>query len=223
VPAVIWWQTADALFAGVSAWAITLIVLASGRADARADLYALAGGLLFCITAFLSYGLVVLALIPAVVCIARRRARPLFLAALGAVPVFAIFAAMGFSWFAGFVATRHQYWTGVAIHRPYSYFLLADIALLAIAVGPAVAVALPRVRDRKTWLLVGSILGVVALADLSGMSKAEVERIWLPFVPWLVLATGAFATHCRARLVRRLLALQAACTLIVAVTVWSQW
>ena len=26
---------------------------------------------------------------------------------------------------------------------------------------------------------------MVVLADLSGMSKAEVERIWLPFVPWL--------------------------------------
>lgn len=223
VPAVIWWQTADALFAGVSAWAITMIVLASGRADPRADLWALAGGLLFGITAFLSYGLVLLALIPTVVCLVRRRARPLLVAALGAAPVFAVFAAMGFSWFAGFVATRHQYWTGVAIHRPYSYFLFADVALLAIAVGPAVAVALPRLHDRNAWLLVGSILAVVALADVSGMSKAEVERIWLPFVPWLVLATGAFATSGGARVVRRLLAMQAACTLVVAVTVWSQW
>ncbi len=31
------------------------------------------------------------------------------------------------------------------------------------------------------------------LADLSRMSKAEVERIWLPFVPWLLLSTGAAA------------------------------
>ena len=41
----------------------------------------------------------------------------------------------------------------------------------------AIAVALPRLHDRNTWLLVGSILAVVALADVSGMSKAEVERI----------------------------------------------
>jgi hypothetical protein len=223
VPAVIWWQTADAFFAGVSAWAVTLVVLASGRAGPRADAYAVAGGLLFGVTAFLSYGLVLLALIPAVVCLVRRRSRPLVVAALGALPVVLLFAAMGFSWIAGFAATRHQYWTGVAVHRPYSYFLVADLALLAIAVGPAVAIALPTLRDRNAWLLVGSILGVVALADLSGMSKAEVERIWLPFVPWVVIATGAFATQLRTPVVRMWLTMQVVCTLLVAVTVWSHW
>src|SRR2546423_11914003 len=101
VPAVIWWQTADAFFAGVSAWAVTLVVLASGRVGGRADACAFAGGVLFGITAFLSYGLVLLALLPAVVCIARRQSRPLVLAALGAFLVFALFASLGFSWFAG--------------------------------------------------------------------------------------------------------------------------
>jgi methylthioxylose transferase len=223
VPAVIWWQTADAFFAGVSAWAVTLVVLASGRADPRGDTYALAGGALFGVTAFLSYGLVLLAVLPAVVCGARRRIRPLVIAALGALPVFAVFAAMGFSWFAGFAATRHQYWTGVATHRPYSYFLIADLALFAVAVGPAVAIALPRLRDRNAWLLVGGILTVVACADLSGLSKAEVERIWLPFVPWAMLATGAYASRLRAPALRKLLTLQVVSTLLAAVTVWSQW
>ena len=31
-------------------------------------------------------------------------------------------------------------------------------------------------------------LAMVAVADLSLMSKAEVERIWLPFLPWLMLS-----------------------------------
>ena len=31
-------------------------------------------------------------------------------------------------------------------------------------------------------------LTMVAVADLSLMSKAEVERIWLPFLPWLLLS-----------------------------------
>jgi hypothetical protein len=30
----------------------------------------------------------------------------------------------------------------------------------------------------------------VVLADVSQMSKAEVERIWLPFVPWLLVGTA---------------------------------
>ena len=34
---------------------------------------------------------------------------------------------------------------------------------------------------------------MVLLADLSQMSRAEVERIWLPFVPWLLLVLRAAA------------------------------
>jgi hypothetical protein len=30
----------------------------------------------------------------------------------------------------------------------------------------------------------------VLVADLSGLSKAEVERIWLPFAVWLTAGTG---------------------------------
>jgi len=31
----------------------------------------------------------------------------------------------------------------------------------------------------------------LAVADLSGLSKGEVERIWLPLVPFILLATSA--------------------------------
>ncbi len=223
LPAVIWWQTADAFFAGVSAWAAALVVLASSRSGRRADVCALAGGLLFGAAAFLSYGLVLLAIIPLAVCSARHRIRPLVLAAVATLPVFAWFAAMGFSWFAGFAATRHVYWTGVAIHRPYSYFFFADLALFAVATGPAVAIALARLRDRRVWWLVGAVAGVVALADLSGMSKGEVERIWLPFVPWAVLATAALGERGTLERIRPYLWLQVACTMVVGVTIWSQW
>ena len=184
---------------------------------------ALAGGFGFGVTAFLSYGLVLLAIIPVVVCVYRRRTALLVPAAVGALPVFVAFAALGFSWFSGFFATRHEYWTGVASHRPYSYFFFADLALFAVATGPAVAVALDRLRDRRAWLLVGGILAVVALADLSGMSKAEVERIWLPFVPWALLATAALSSARSPARMRPWLALQAASTITVAVTIWSHW
>jgi hypothetical protein len=39
------------------------------------------------------------------------------------------------------------------------------------------------------WLT-GAVLLVVASADASQMSKGEVERIWLPFVPWLVISAA---------------------------------
>ncbi len=65
-----------------------------------------------------------------------------------------------------------------------------NLACLAIAIGPAYAVALGRLRDRCLWLLVGGTLAAMGLAALSGMSKGEVERIWLPFAMW-VLPAGA--------------------------------
>jgi hypothetical protein len=39
-----------------------------------------------------------------------------------------------------------------------------------------------------TWAnLAAMAIAAIVLADLSGMSKAEVERIWLPFVVWLAV------------------------------------
>lgn len=39
------------------------------------------------------------------------------------------------------------------------------------------------------WLPLAAAVAVLG-ADLSGMSKAEVERIWLPFAAWLLVATA---------------------------------
>ncbi len=222
VPAAIWWTSGDAFFSGVVGWGIALIVLATGRVGRRADAFALGGGLLFGVAAFLSYGLVLPAVIPLVVAIARRRMRPIAVACLGALPVFAAFLAAGFWWFAGLEATRERYFAGVASRRPYSYFVVGNLGAFAIAVGPAVAVALAWLRDRTVWLLVGGALLVVVLADVSGMSKAEVERIWIPFVPWVVLATAAFGGT-RRRWVSAWLGLQVASGLLVQLAVRSPW
>ena len=68
LPAVIWWQTADAFFAGVAAWSVTALVLATAQSAhggahrrlGQSTWLALAGGVGFGVTAFLSYGLVLL-------------------------------------------------------------------------------------------------------------------------------------------------------------------
>lgn len=180
----------DALFMGVGAWAVCLVVLATGRRWRWVPLAA-AGGLLFGVVAFLSYGLVLLAVIPVSVAVRRRRLAVLAVAALAAAPVFVAFLAAGFWWVEGLLATRLQYLASAARTRPYSYFAVANLASFAIVLGPAAVASLTRLaRSATLWLLVGGALVAVALADLSGMSKAEVERIWLPFVPW-VLASSA--------------------------------
>lgn len=190
-PAAIWIATsADAFYTGVAATAVALVVVATGRTDRRGDAYALGGGFLFGITAFLSYGLVLLAVVPLVVAASRRRARPIGLALIGSLPVFLVFLAAGFWWVGGLFATRARYLAGISSRRPYEVYVLANLSSFAIGLGPAIAVALWRLRDRRMWLVVGSVLLAVAMADVSGMSKAEVERIWLPFMP-LVLVSGA--------------------------------
>jgi hypothetical protein len=99
----------------------------------------------------------------------------------------------GFDLVQGFSAVRAQYDIDIGQQaRPYSYFVWANLAVAALAVGPAVVVALVRLRDRRAWLALAPVLVALLLSDLSGLSKAEVERIWLPFYPWLTVATLAF-------------------------------
>jgi len=60
-------------------------------------------------------------------------------------------------------------------------------------------VGLARLRSRRLWLVVRGGLAMVALAALSGMAKGEVERIWLPFAPWVVVAAAATSPAAPAR------------------------
>jgi hypothetical protein len=191
-PMSIWVATsADAFFTGVGAAAVALVVLATGRVGRRGDRTAVTGGLLFGCCAYLSYGLVLLALVPIAVAVRRRTARPIVLAGVGALPVVAAFSLAGFWWVDGLLATKAQYFVGVASRRPYEVYLVANLASFAIMLGPAAFAALTRLRDTRAWILAGSALCAVAIADVSGMSKAEVERIWLPFAPFVLLACGA--------------------------------
>ena len=225
-PAAVWVATsADALFTGVGAWAVALVVLATDRDRAQNAGLAIAGGVLFGVTAFLSYGLVLLAVIPMVVAWNRRQLRPLAVAALGAGAVGLAFLAAGFFWVDGLLATRAEYFAGVGGRRPYAVFLISNLACLAVALGPAIAVALGRLRDRCAWLLVGGALLAVVLADVSGMSKGEVERIWLPFTPWILLAGAALAVgrHGRPYRARQWLTLQAGTALVVQSVVRTPW
>jgi hypothetical protein len=188
-PAAIWVATsADALYSGVAAWGIAGLVVATGRRDRIGDLAAAAGGVLLGAAAFGSYGMVLLTLVPLAVAWQRRRVRPLVVALLAAFGVVAVFALAGFWWLDGLVATRDRYVAGIASRRDYVPFLFVNAAALAVSLGPAIAVGFTRLRDRRVWVFVGAALGAVSLAALSGMSKGEVERIWIPFMPWLLLA-----------------------------------
>ena len=217
-PAAVWIATsADALFAGVGAWAVALGVIATGREGARSRGAAAAGGVLMGIAMMLTYGAVLLAAVPAAIAWRRRRLDCAASFVTGALMVLAVFAAAGFWWPAGLLATRRAYLSGVAQDRGYWFSLAANLGALGLAIGPAAAAAMVRMRRHAAGALVAGGVAAVALADLSGMSKGETERIWLLFVPWLVIACAALPNR------RAWLAAQIAVALGVQTMIATPW
>jgi len=211
------------VFLVVGAWATALLVLATGRAGRRSVALALGGGACAAAAIFISYGVVLLALVPLAVAWRRRRFDVLAIGATPVVAALALAAAGGFWWFDGLAATRRAYALSLARVRPYGFFLVANLAAVLVATGPAICVGLARLRDRELWLLAGGAIAAIAIADVSGLSKAEVERIWLPFLPWLVVAgTAAFASS-TARARRAWLSAQVGWALCLQLVVLSPW
>ncbi|WP_197700022.1 hypothetical protein [Micromonospora rifamycinica] len=73
--------------------------------------------------------------------------------------------------------------------------------------------------DPAGWLLVLAATAVILAADLSGYSKAEVERIWLPFTVWLMAGAALIPPADR----RGWLAVQAAVALTVNHLLLTGW
>ncbi|MCD0447364.1 hypothetical protein LO763_27480 [Glycomyces sp. A-F 0318] len=216
-PAAFWQNNADIVFGGVTLAAVACLVLAANRTGARAAVLTIAGGLLAGAALMLSFSAALLALPFLVVAVWRRRWDVLL--GGGAVAAAVVLAPLlwGYWWLEGLQTTRVRYYAGVASLRGYWYFLLANLAVFALALGPATAVALARLRHRRMWIVVGSCLAAVAVADLSGMSSSETERIWQPFMPLALLAGCALARP------RAWLALQLAVAVVLAAALRVQW
>jgi methylthioxylose transferase len=199
-PTAIWIAvSADGYFAGVAAWGIALLALAARR-TARVPLLAAAGGgLLLGWAIFLNYGLALIAALALAVLIAavdwRAALLALVPAAVVAAVVTAVFAAAGFWWFDGYFLVQERYWQGIALDRPFQYWSWANFASVVCAIGLGSVAGIGRAFDvaaiRRSsglhLLVLGALLATV-FADLSMLSKAETERIWLPFTIWLTAA-----------------------------------
>ena len=128
-------------------------------------------------------------------------------------------ATTGFWWLDGLAATRAVYWDGVASVRPALYLTaIGNPTALAVAIGPAaVAGIVVAVRARRwtTLVLPLAAIAAVSAANLSQLSRGEVERIWLPFAVWI----AAVAIGDR----RRWLAAQATVGLAAQALLVSPW
>ncbi|GGT16679.1 hypothetical protein [Streptomyces chromofuscus] len=233
-PGAVWMGTsADGYFAAVAAWAVALFALAvTGRRPRTA---AFGAGLLFGLTCYLSYGLTLIGLVGAgVLLLGRNRRTALLPAAAGVLVVPLAFTLAGFDYWEAYRLLVERYNQGAGGTRPYWYWVWANPACTVLVVGPATVAALVRAGGALRWrrerdgrllgapearlavLLLAALLALLA-ADLSGMSKAETERIWLPFALWL-LAAGAFLPRPRVWL-----ASQAVVALLVNHLLWTGW
>ena len=201
-PTAIWIAvSADGYYAGVVAWSVALLALAVRGTVRRPVLAAAGAGLLAGWAVYLSYGLVLTALLASVVLICspdRRTARRALVPAMvAALAVAAAFTLAGFWWFDGYTLVQQRYWQGIAAQRPFQYWGWANLAAVVCAIGLGSVAGIGRAFDiaaikRRSGLhlLVLAALGAIACADISMLSKAEVERIWLPFSVWLTAAPG---------------------------------
>jgi hypothetical protein len=232
-PAAIWVGVSpDALFAAAAAWAIALLALAATTRGRRSHAYAVAAGLAFGCCLYLSYGLVLIAPLALAVLIAARRWHPIPGALVGVAAVVAAATLAGFAWWEAYPVLVERYQVGMARRRPYDYWVWANLGAWTMTIGLAVCAALPlmiralrrrnaasRPGARAVALLGASALIAVLVATLTGMSKSEVERIWLPFTWWAL----TLAVLLPARTHRPLLTLQAAGALALQHLVFTDW
>ncbi|MEV0247313.1 hypothetical protein AB0H76_12040 [Nocardia sp. NPDC050712] len=243
-PAAVWLAvSADAFFAGVTAWAVALLALALRPGEPRTALCAFAAGLLFGFGLYLNYGLVLMGIPVAAVLLARGY-RPALPALAGVVAVVAAFTVSGFWWLDGYHLVVQRYYQGIATTRPVEYWVWGNLAATVCVIGlasagalhrlpgalavpsfleirtkPAVALAEWRARVDPAALLATAGLAAIVVADLSLLSKAETERIWLPFDIWILAATALLPR----RTVPGWLTVQAVGTLLLVHLVLTNW
>jgi hypothetical protein len=229
-PAAIWVAvSADGVFAAFAAWGLAAVAAATGSTGRGAGRgcwgWGLVGGLLLGCCLLLSYGLLLIAPLVLAVLLTGRSWRPLPAVALGALVPVGVFAVLGFRLWEAYPVLSERYWAGIAAGRPAAYWFWGDLAALAIAAGPALGAGLGsllgagRRSPRVVRLLVGAAALAVVVADASRMSKAEVERIWLPFVPWLLLSTACLPPRWQ----RPMLGVQVVVALLVESLVVTNW
>ena len=223
-PAAVWQAvSADAMFAAVAAWGLAALALAATR---RSAAWAVVGGLLLGWCAMLSYGLLLLADPGA------RRDRQGQLVARTTVrrrpPRSRCCSRSRRS------GSRPRGATRPARALPRRGRRAAPGELLAVGRlrgaghqrraarrgGPRPA-AEPRSRRVRAGgaALAAAGAASVLVAAATQMSKAEVERIWLPFVPWILLGCALLPEHWR----RRGLVLQLAVALAVQHLLRIDW
>lgn len=234
----------DALFTVVAAWGLACLALGATAPGRGRWAWALPAGLLLGYGVMMSYGLVLIGLVAVAVLVAgstplRARLLTFAVSAATALAVVLVFAALGFAWWEAYPVLEERYWDGIAKDRPGAYWTWGNLGALLVSAGLLLGPALGATAAlaRRVWherrgtptgdgravrtvvLLSGAGALAVALADASQMSRSEVERIWLPFIPWMMVATALLPERWR----RAGLLAQVVVAVLVEQLLWTTW
>ena len=234
-PTAIWIAvSADGYFAGVAAWGVALLAVAVHGSPRFPALVAAGSGVLLGWGVFLSYGLALMGLPALAVLLSSQKGkadwraalRALGPAALAAGAIAVAFAVAGFCWLDGYTLVQQRYWQGIAKDRPFAYWSWADLACAVCATGLGSVAGLSRLFDSEAirrrsgfHLLLLAMLAAIVCADLSMLSKAETERIWLPFTIWLTAAPALLPPRSH----RPWLAVNAVGALLLNSVIFTNW
>jgi methylthioxylose transferase len=205
--------SADAVYAALGTAAAALLAAPSWRARG-------AGAALLGVAALFSWLLLAVGAWAALLAWLREGPGPAVVTAascaVAVVAVQALFAGVyGYDPLGTLAATHAVYLASPARIRPYAFWVVGSPAAWATLVGPPIVLAAVSARGPATR----ATAAIVAVAAVSGLTKAETERIWLPFVP-LICVAAAEAGVPRLRLALALLLAQALVVELLFYTVW---
>ncbi|HEV7493947.1 hypothetical protein [Baekduia sp.] len=209
--------SADAVYAALGTAAAALLVRPSWGARG-------AGAVVLAIAAFCSWALLAAGAFAVLVTWQRDGWRSaVWLAVACALPFLVLnawlAAAYGYDPIGTLHATEAVYRRSLADIRPYWFWALGSpIAWMACAGLPLSGGWLVAARRRDPGAVALAV--VIAIASLLAFTKAETERIWLPFVPLACAAAATVIPPRRLRLALLALAVQTLLTQLLFETVW---
>ena len=210
--------SADALF-------MTLGVLAAlALVAAPRVLAAVAGAVVLAVSSFFAWSLLAVGAWVTVLEWRRSGLRwAIGLAAACGVGLVAFYALLyawsGFDPIGTLRGTEQVYRAGIAQGRPYWFWVFGSPTAFLLTFGLPIAwYAFRSLGDGRSVAI--AIFAVLLVATVLGFTKAETERIWLFFGPFLCLAAAAALPRHRLGLVLGLLAAQALAGELLADSVW---
>jgi methylthioxylose transferase len=209
--------SADYAFAALGLCAACLLVRRNPAAR-------LAGGAAAAAGSFFCWLLLAIPVWAAIVVLRREGARRgLACAAVSVVFVMGLNAglalAVGYDPVAALRTLTHIYEQGVASTRPYAFWVFGSPVAWALMLGLPTAWLALRSLGRGDPAAV-ALSAIVLVSAVLGVTKAETERIWLPFVPLAAVAAAAALSPRALRGTLWLLVAQALAVQLLFGTIW---